>query len=227
MRPFIKRGSALAPDGSELSLWQHDRDFVVRVGSHELMSTRWHASEELLAEHGCAGLRAGATVMLGGLGLGFTLRAALAVLPAKAQVVVVELIPEMVDWLRGPLGGGALLDDPRVIVLVHDVMSTIKSSQRRFDAILLDVDNGPGATSQAANGWLYTHPGLRAAARALRAGGRLAVWSAADDAAFPGRLRRAGFEASTHRVRAHRASVGARGSGARHVIFLGTWPGPG
>jgi spermidine synthase len=221
MIPWTRRASAQAPDGTEISLWQHGKDFVVRAGPHELMSTRWHGSEEVLAEQGCAGLGPGSTVMIGGLGLGFTLRAALAALPAQARVVVVELIPEVVEWLREPVGGKTLLEDARVVVEVRDVVTAIRKARDRFDAILLDVDNGPGAVSQASNGWLYTQPGLRAAARALRAHGRLAVWSAGDDAAFPRELRRAGFEAKTLRVRAHRAGPGGHGQGARHVVFLG------
>jgi spermidine synthase len=221
MIPWVKHAAALAPDGTEISLWQRGDEHVVRAGGVDLMSTRTHGSEELLAEHGCAGLGEGASVLVGGLGLGFTLRAALAVLPPGARVVVAELCPAIVEWVRGPLGNGALLDDPRVTVDARDCAAILRESAARFDAILLDVDNGPSALTQSANRWLYEHEGLKAAARALRAGGRLAVWSAGPDEAFVERLGRAGFGARTVPVRAHRAAKGAKGQGARHVVFLG------
>jgi spermidine synthase len=215
MIPWAKRASARAPDGTELSLWQRGAELVVRAGGIDLMSSRAHGSEELLAEHGCGGLGEGASVLVGGLGMGFTLRAALAVLPASARVTVAELVPEMVAWVRGPIGAGALLDDPRVSVEARDCAAILRESAARFDAVLLDVDNGPSALTQGSNRWLYAREGLEAAARALRPGGRLAVWSAGDDPAFASRLARAGFEVRTARARAH------RGRGARHAIFVG------
>ncbi len=216
MIPWVKLGSARAPDGTELSLWQRGEELVVRAGTVDLMSNRTHGSEELLAEHGMKGLGAGASVLVGGLGLGFTLRAALALLPARAGVLVVELSPAIVEWVRGPVGAAALLDDPRVTVELRDCAEVIRESRGRFDAILLDVDNGPSALTQRENRWLYTPAGLAASARALRPGGRLAVWSAGADEAFAERLRRAGLVASTFPVRAR------RDRGARHVIFVGT-----
>jgi spermidine synthase len=220
MIAWEKCGSARAPDGTELSLWKRGGELVVRAGAIDLMSTRLHGSEELLAEHGCAGLGAAASVLIGGLGFGFTLRAALGLLAPAARVVVAELIPEMIAWVRGPVGGGALLDDPRVTVDARDVAEVLRESAGRFDAILLDVDNGPSALTQAENRRLYTRAGIDAAARALRPGGRLAVWSAGADAAFEERLLRSGFDARTVRVRAHRSAAGARGRGARQAIFL-------
>lgn len=222
MIPWAKLGSALAPDGTEMSLWQRGDEMVVRAGGHDLMSNRVHGSEELLAEHGCAGLGAGACVLIGGLGVGFTLRAALRMLPAKARVVVAELIPTMVEWVRGPLGGSKLLDDKRVSIDTRDVAVVIREATTRFDAILLDTDNGPRAPILAANRWLYGEAGLAASARALRPGGRLAIWSATDERGFEAQLTRAGFEPRTEQVRAHRAGPGGRGSGARQAIFLGT-----
>ncbi len=221
MIPWVKLASALAPDGTALSLWQRGDEHVVRAGGADLMSTRVHGSEELLAEHGAGGLGAGATVLVSGLGMGFTLKAALALLPAQARVVVAELCPAIVEWVRGPLGGGALLEDPRVAVEVRDCAEILRESEARFDAILLDVDNGPAALTTESNRWLYQREGLAAAARALRRGGRLAVWSAGGDEAFEERLARAGFVVRAETVRAHRAGKGARGRGARHVLFVG------
>ena len=229
MIAWIKRSTARAPDGTELSLWQRGAELVVRAGTLDLMSTRLHGSEELLAEHGCEGLGAGASVLIGGLGLGFTLRATLGLLAPSARVVVAELVPEIIDWVRGPVGGAALLDDPRVIIDARDVADVLREGKGRFDAILLDVDNGPSALTQASNQWLYTRAGIDAARRALRPGGRLAVWSAAEAPPFEALLGRAGFDARSVRVRAHRAGAGAsgaRGSGARHVIFIAVRPAP-
>lgn len=219
MIPWVKHGSARAPDGTEISLWQRGDELVVRAGTVDLMSNRLHGSEERLAEHGCAGLGEGASVLVGGLGMGFTLRAALALLPASARVLVAELMPAVIAWVRGPIGGGALLDDPRVTVEARDCAAVLREGEGRFDAVLLDVDNGPRALCLGTNRWLYTREGLAATARAIRPGGRLAVWSAGGDPTFVERLTRAGFAARAVAERAHRA--GTRGRGARHVIFVG------
>jgi spermidine synthase len=233
MIAWIKYGAALAPDGTELVLWQRGDELVVRADGIDLMSTRLHGSEEVLAEHGLEGLtapgahRAAPSVLIGGLGFGFTLRAALALLPPDARVVVAELIPEMVAWVRGPVGAGALLDDPRVTIDARDVAEVLRGSPGAFDAILLDVDNGPRALTQAANRWLYARAGIEATRRALRPRGRLAVWSAAEDPGFEVLLGRAGFSARSIGVRAHRAgpaASGAPGRGARHVIFVADRP---
>lgn len=223
MIPWVKLASTRTPDGTELSLWQRGDERVIRAGTLDLMSNRKYASEELLAEHGCAGLGERATVLIGGLGLGFTLRAALGALPASARVVVSELVPEVVVWLRDLLGGGALLDDPRVTVDERDCAVILRESTARFDAVLLDVDNGPAALTQAPNHWLYGREGLAAAAKSLRPRGRLAIWSSDDDPAFAERLARSGFEAQTIHARAHR--IGTRGRGMRHAIFLGVRAG--
>lgn len=221
MIPWIKLDTARAPDGGEVSLWRRGDELVVRAGAVDLMSTRTHGSEEVLAELGCAGLGEGASVLIGGLGLGFTLRAVLALLPRRASVVVAELIPAVVGWVRGPVGGAPLLDDPRVTVVVRDCAAVIAESEAGFDAILLDVDNGPTALTQGDNRRLYGRAGLAVAARALRPGGRLAVWSAGEDAGFVERVRRAGLAPAVHPARAH------RGKGARHVVFLGQRAGGG
>jgi spermidine synthase len=219
MIPWVKLASAPAPGGGELSLWRRGGELLVRAGTVDLMSSRAHGSEERLAELGCAGLGEGASVLVGGLGMGFTLRAVLALLPPGARVLCAELVPAVVDWVRGPLGGAALLDDPRVSVEIRDAADVIRESEARFDAILLDVDNGPAALTQAENRWLYGPAGLAGAARALRPGGRLAVWSAAPDPAFAERLSRAGFAARVHGARAH------GGRGARHTVFVGVTRG--
>jgi spermidine synthase len=217
MLPWFKLASARAPDGTELSLWQRGDELVVRAGGVDLMSSRTHGSEDFLATIACEriGSKPGATALIGGLGLGSTLRAALAALPKRARVIVAELVPEVVGWVRGHGRGAAMLDDPRVTVETRDCAAILRESEGRFDAILLDVDNGPSALTQAANRALYGHEGLRAAARALRPGGRFAVWSAGEDRAFLARMTRAGFAARAVRARAH-----AR-AGARHVIFVG------
>jgi len=215
--PWVKLGSALVPDGTELSLWQRGKDLVIRCGVGELMSTRVHGSEELLAEHGCAELGPRPCVFIGGLGMAFTLRATIALLPRDGTVVVSEICPAVVDWCRGPIGASDLLDDPRVTVDVRDASVVLAESEGRFDSIMLDVDNGPRALTQEGNWRLYDRKGLGMIKRALKPSGRLAVWSAGDDHLFEGELLRAGFFPQTLRVRAR----GAKTRGPRHIVFLG------
>jgi spermidine synthase len=187
------------------------------------MSSRAHGSEESLAEAGCGHLRGAATprVLVGGLGMGFTLRAALDVLPAGARVVVAELVPEVVAWNRDPLGAlaGHPLRDKRVRVAVQDVGFTLRAHPSHFDAILLDVDNGPAAFTSRLNSSLYSAQGLAAAHASLVSGGVLAVWSAWDDDGFTRRLRRQGFTTESSRVRARREK-----RGSHHTIFVGVKP---
>lgn len=201
-----------------MSLHRRDGEMVIRVNGHELMNTRAHGSEDALGALGCAALagQPGARVLIGGLGMGFTLAAALAVLGADAEVVVAELVPEVVAWNRAALGAAAghPLDDPRVKVYAGDVSTLIRESRTTWDAILLDVDNGPEALTQAANDGLYGKPGLAAARAALRAGAVFGVWSVSRDAAFQRRLERAGFRVSTRSVFAN----GQRGR--RHILWL-------
>jgi len=217
MKPWIELGRARAPGGGELTLHQRDREFVIRVDGTELMSSRLHGSEERLAEVGCPPGAAAPRVLVGGLGMGFTLRAALDALPANARVVVAEISDAVVDWNRAALAplAGAPLSDPRVTVHVGDVGDAMRDE--RFDAILLDVDNSPHALTRPGNGALYSERGLAVARRALRPGGRLAVWSAVRAPAFERRLRRGGFAVEVHAAKAR----GDRG-GATHIIYVGS-----
>ncbi len=221
MTPWLELGRAKVPEG-DLILSQRGNEFAIRLRGAELMNSRAHASEDKLAFLGCAGLaeRSGVQVLIGGLGMGFTLRAALNVLPADAHIVVGELIPEVVEWNRGPLASLAKspLADPRVEVVLGDVGKLIRSARRRFDAILLDVDNGPDAFTAPANASLYGVPGLTAARHALIPGGALGVWSVADDRAFTGRMTGVGFAVKQHKIPPH------PGSGARHILWIGKAP---
>jgi spermidine synthase len=212
-------GEAQAPDGTTITLTRHDREFLILAGGKPLMSSRMHGSEQALATFGCHHVPAEEPrVMVGGLGMGFTLRAALDLLPPDAQVVVAELVPAIVEWNRGPLGplAGHPLKDRRVRVEVRDAFDTLRENAAAFDAILMDVDNGPKAFTAAGNASLYADAGLAAARDALRPGGVLAVWSAWEDRKFQQRLKYGGFEVQVARVRAR-----LKKGGPRHVIFLG------
>jgi len=220
MQPWNLIDTARIPgDGGELRLYQRGEEFSIKLaGAGELMSSRVHGSEDALAEHTCARLRAGETprLLIGGLGMGFTLAATLRCVGERAQVVVAELIPAVVAWNRGPLGplAGHPLDDPRVTVREGDVARILKAERGGYDAILLDVDNGPEGLTRKDNDWLYGMDGLNAAYAALRPGGILAVWSAGPEPAFTQRLRKVGFEVEEVRVR-------ARGKkGARYVLWF-------
>lgn len=219
MKPWELLGETPTTDGKTLSLRRRDTEYVILAGREQLMSNRGHGSEEAMAGFACSRLptRQEPCVLVGGLGMGFTLRAVLDLLPPTATVVVAELFAEVVSWNRGPLAPLARrpLDDRRVEVVVGDVLATMRASPGRFDAILLDVDNGPEAFSTSANGALYGDTGLFAARSALKFGGTFAVWSAWDDRRFQQRLRYVGFTVKVERVRARPA----RG-GPRHVIFL-------
>lgn len=220
MIPWEKLGAARTPDGTELSLHRRGSEFVVRVDDVVLMNSRAHHSEDQLAMLGCAHCRSlpGARVLVGGLGMGFTLRAALDVLAPDARVDVAELLPAVVDWNRGPLAAlaAAPLSDPRVTVRVADVRRVLDAAPDAYDAVLLDVDNGPTALTADTNQGLYGEAGLRRIASALRPRGVLALWSAGDDGHFTARLRRTGFEVRQERVRAR------KGKGSTHVLWLAT-----
>lgn len=221
MKPWELLGETSAPDGSHMHLSRRDNEYVIWVNGKPLMSSRMHGSEEALATAGCAhvGTDSSPRVLVGGLGMGYTLRATLDLLPPDAVVIVAELVPAVVEWNRGPLGAqaGHPLRDRRVRVVVEDVGFTLRANKGRFDAVLLDVDNGPSAFTSALNAGLYDNAGVAAAHAALKPGGALAVWSAWDDRKFEQRLRYHGFAARVHRVRA-RLNKG----GAHHTIFLGT-----
>jgi len=217
MRELID--TAQIPGGDELRLYRRGDDFIIAIGGNELMNSRMSGSEEALAVMSCARLRRPETarLLIGGYGMGFTLRAALATLGRDAQVAVAELVPEIIDWARGPMAALAAgcLDDPRVELIIGDVAAAIAAGRGRYDAILLDVDNGPDGLVRQANDGIYSAAGLASAKAALRPGGVLAIWSAAPDARFTRRLTTAGFAVEEVVVRAR-----AGGKGARHVIWF-------
>ena len=220
MKPWESLGQTRTPDGEEITLARHSTEYVIRAGGQTLMSSRMHGSEEALATFGCARARTLETprCLIGGLGMGFTLRTALDLLPPGATVVVAELIPALVDWNRGALGALARhpLRDRRVVLEVGDVGAVLQGAPRRFDAVLLDVDNGPSAFTTTYNAGLYDDKGLAAARDALTPGGIFAVWSAREDRRFEQRLRYAGFDVTVERVRGR-----LKKGGPRHVIFIG------
>ncbi len=210
-------GTAAIPGGDgELRLIRRGGDHMMMLGGNELMSSRLSGSEVALATLGCRAAPADARVLIGGLGMGFTLRAALAMLGPKARLVVAELVPEVIDWARGPLADlfAGCLDDPRVELVTADVAGLIRDGRADYHAILLDVDNGPDGLTRAANDGLYGRAGLAAAYAALKPGGTLAFWSSAPDPRFTQRLGKARFAVEEVAVRAH----GERG--ARHTIWL-------
>jgi spermidine synthase len=219
MIPWTLLDTAPVPGGGEIRLWQRGAEFSIRIGRDELMNSRLHGSEEAQAEIVCARIagRPAPRVLIGGLGMGFTLRAALGALGPDAQVVVAELMGAVIAWNRGVLASlsGDSLADRRVDLRETDAADLIGAEPAAYDAILLDIDNGPDGLTRAANGRLYDLDGLGASYRALKPGGIFAVWSAGEDEAFTRRLRRSGFTVEVKRVRAR----GARG-GARHVIWI-------
>ena len=220
MLPWVQLAVAAIPGGCDLRLKQRGKEFSIMLGTNELMNSRLSGSEQALATVGCeaACKRRGANVLIGGLGMGFTLRAALAVLPTDARIVVAELVPEVAAWARAEMAAvfGDCLADPRAVISIADVSALISAATDAFDAILLDVDNGPDGLTADANDQLYGMSGLRQSFAALKRGGTLAVWSAHPSAAFSARLHKTGFTASEHRVRAHGKGKG----GARHVIWV-------
>lgn len=204
--------------GEVLALWQRGEEFSIRIGTTELMNSRMHHSEELLAELALAGLsaRKGAEVLVGGLGLGYTLAAALRFVPADGRVTVAELVPSVVRWNRETLGhlAGEPLRDPRVSVFEGDVRSAIAGAKERFDAILLDVDNGPAALTTPDNEAIYSDRGVTSIRNALKEDGVLALWSEASSPRFVARLERHRFRVTEQRVR------GSRSGGARYVVTI-------
>jgi spermidine synthase len=220
VKPLELLGEAVAPDGTDMKLVRRDTEYIILANGKSLMSSRMHGSEEALATFACRRARTlvQPSVLVGGLGMGFTLRATLDFLPPDARIVVAELLPAVVEWNRGPLGplAGHPLKDKRVRVEVGDVGATLRAGPGRFDAVLLDVDNGPAPFTASDNAGLYDNRGVAAAHAALRSGGVLAVWSAREDRKFEQRLRYAGFAVQVERVRAR-----LKKGGPRHIIFLG------
>jgi spermidine synthase len=219
MIPRTLIATALVPGGEPLRLFQRGDDYMIVLERNELMNSRMSGSEEVLATGAIARLagRSAPHVLIGGYGMGFTLRAALAELDKDALVTVAELVPEIIDWAHGPMAAltAGCLDDPRVGLLMTDVAAAIGRAQGLYDAILLDVDNGPDGLSRVGNNRLYSHMGLETARRALAPGGVLAVWSAAPDKAFARRLRDAGFAVEEITTPAR-----SNGKGAKHTIWF-------
>ena len=218
MKPWLVVDRAPAPGGGGLVLHQRGDEFAIRVNGRELMSSRQHGSEERMAEVACAALKGKQPrVLVGGLGLGYTVRAALDRLPAGGRVVVAELVPAVIAWNRGVLAplAGRPLEDARVAVEGRDVVALLREADAAYDAVLLDVDNGPEALSQEHNRWLYGEAGLGAARRALRPDGVLVVWSASGDRAFANRMKRAGFFTEVIETPAR------QGAKTFHTLFVG------
>ncbi|ARM15401.1 MULTISPECIES: spermidine synthase [Rhizobium] len=219
MLPWIQLDSATIPgEGGELRLKQRGSEFSIMLGANELMNSRLSGSEEALATLSWERIKTQPKprILIGGLGMGFTLRAALAGLPEDAGVTVAELVPAVVAWARGPMAEvfKGCLDDPRVGIHQGDVGEAIRAGKNAYDAILLDVDNGPDGLTRKSNDRLYDFAGLRAAREALRPGGVLAVWSSGPDPDFTRRLKDSGFSVDVVNARA------GRKRGARHVIWL-------
>lgn len=222
MLPREHIAKAQIPGGDVLELVSHGRDFIIMLGRNELMSSRMQFSEEQLAELTLDLLgRDDARLLIGGYGMGFTLRAALARLGEGGQAVVAEIVPDIIDWARGPMAQltGTCLEDPRLTLEIGDVAAIMDDAADgttpRYDAILLDVDNGPDGIVRAENQRLYSFAGLRAARAALNPGGVLAIWSAAPDPRFTRRLEKAGFAVEERQVRAR-----PNNKGPRHVIWF-------
>ncbi|MEO5705586.1 MAG: spermidine synthase [Alteraurantiacibacter sp.] len=220
MIPLEHLASAQVPGGEELRLMRRGADFMIVLDRNELMNSRMSGSEEALAELSLERLagRNAPHLLVGGYGMGFTLRKALGLMGKHGRVTVAELVPEIIDWARGPMAEltAGCLDDPRVSLVQSDVALAIRGGRGAYDAILLDVDNGPDGLVRADNNRLYTRDGLSAARAALKPGGVLAVWSAGPDPVFAARIAKAGFAVEEVVVRAR-----SNGKGPRHVIWFG------
>ena len=221
MTPRELLGVADVPGGDPLRLFRRGRDFMIVLDRNELMSTRMNGYEIALGTMACDRLagRNAPHLLIGGYGMGFTLRAVLERLDAAGRVTVAELVPGIIEWARGPMAEltAGCLDDPRVTLRMGDVRDAIRAAPRAYDAILLDVDNGPDGLTRPANDGLYSARGLDEARAALRPDGVLAIWSAAPDPAFARRLARGGFAVDEVRTRAR-----DNGKGAHHVIWFAT-----
>jgi len=220
MKPLERLGEAKTPDGTILQLYRHDGAYLIRADGVELMSTRRHLSEDKLAEVACAPLRTrrGARVLIGGLGLGFTLREALRHLGPDAEVVVAELVAEVIAWNANPdyaLSAEAMAD-PRVRIVHDDVSNVLRKNVGGFDAIMLDTDNGPEGMIMKENSRLYAVRGIANTMAALRSGGTIAYWSVGDDPDFERSLKNAGLDVKAMKVRAHATS------GPFHTLYIAT-----
>jgi spermidine synthase len=219
VKPFELLEQTVSPDGTAIKLMLRGDEYLILADGAILMSSRMHGSEEALASCACENMQTleCPRVLIGGLGMGFTLRATLDLLPQAATILVVELLPMVVEWNRGPLGplAGHPLKDKRVEVIAGDVLATIRSSSDKFDAVLLDVDNGPAAFTASNNAGLYDKRGIAEACAALKPQGILAVWAAQADRKFEQRLRDGGFQVQVHHPRGR-----LKKGGPRHTIFL-------
>ena len=221
MKPFRNLAEATTPEGSRLSLHEHDGDYFIKLNGRQLMGSNSTTSEILLAQEGCRNL-AGSShrrVLIGGLGLGFSLKRVLEIIGPSGVAHVAELIPEVIAWNHELLGklNGKLLEDPRVEVFAEDVFALIRrAANKPYDAILLDVDNGPTSFVQKKNSRLYDWRGLKLIRSALKQGGRVAFWSAEPEPEFPGELKRAGFITEEHPAKAHE-----RAKRFAHMIYIG------
>lgn len=220
MKPLEKLGEARTPDGTVIMLYRHDGAYLIRADGVELMSTRRHLSEDRLAEVACEPFRSTprARVLIGGLGLGFTLRAALAQLRPDAEVVVAELMAEVIAWNANPdyaLSAEAMAD-PRVRIVHDDVVNVLRANREGFNAIMLDTDNGPEGMIMSENSRLYAHKGITSTMAALRPNGVIAYWSVGDDPDFADSLENCGMSVRTLRVRAHATS------GPMHTLYIAT-----
>jgi len=220
MKPLERLGDAQTPNGTLLSLFRHDGAYLIRAGGVELMSTRRHLSEDTLAEVACAPLShiPQVRVLIGGLGLGFTLRSALQHLGEDAEVVVAELLAEVIAWNANPdyhISVDAMRD-PRVRVVHDDVSNVLEKSVGGFDAIMLDTDNGPDGMLMSENARLYEARGIQRTIAALRTGGTIVYWSVGEDPRFLHALEYAGLTVRTIQVRAHDSA------GPMHTLYIGT-----
>ncbi len=217
MKPWELLATATTPDGGRLELQRHDGDYAIHADGNVLMTSSAHSSEDAMMRFAVPRPAADACILIGGLGMGFTLAATLDLLPPGGTAVVSEIIAEVVEWNRGPLGplAGHPLDDPRTHLVVGDVADVIRNSKSRFDAVLLDVDNSVDSFSLKRNAWLYTPEGLDAVQRSLRPSGAVAIWSVGTDRSFERSLHKAGFVPSTHSVR------GRNKRGGHYSILLG------
>lgn len=220
MKPFERLGEATTPNGTVITLYRHDGAYLIKADGVELMSTRRHLSEDRLADVACERVkdRTGARVLIGGLGLGFTLRAALRVLPADAEVVVAEILADVIAWNANDAYAisADAMRDPRVRIVHDDVVNVLRDNADGFDAVMLDTDNGPDGMLISENARLYAQRGIALTVAAVRSGGVIVYWSVSDDPKFAGALQQFGLTIETERVRAHATA------GPMHTLYIAT-----